>query len=165
MLESILFKARRFDVTDDNNLMCDLTKNTIILCSDYKVMNSLADEIVNTVNGEAEYNEYYCETEDCGTATFTLCFGLQRVIEIGEQKIILCLEPAMIYRAKQIEDIWFATSTGDCETYKEAVYPMTIFKGSKEVWAEGLDKVYKFIVSGKYGCYDGSWIDLEEAKC
>lgn len=164
MLESILFKAKRFDTNDNNNLMCDLTDNTVILCSDYKIMNSLADEIINTVNGEADYNDYYCEDEDIGKAKYTMCFGLQRVIEINNQKIILCLEPAMIYRAKQIEDIWFATSAGSGDDYKEAVYPMTSFIGSKDIYAEGLDKVYKFIVSGRFGCYDGNWVNLTEAK-
>ena len=156
MLEDILFKAERF--TENNNCMAELTDNTIILCSNYKVMDSLADEIVNTVNGEAEYNDYYCETEDIGSAQFTLSFGLQRVIEINTQKIILCLEPAMIYRAKQIEDIWFATSTDDGDKYKEAVYALTSFIKSKDIYARGLDEVYKCIVAGRFGCYDGSWI-------
>ena len=155
MLEDILFKAKRF--AENNNCMAELTDNTIILCSNYKVMDSLADEIVNTVNGEAEYNDYYCETEDIGSAQFILSFGLQRVIEINNQKIILCLEPAMIYRAKRIEDIWFATSTGDDE-YKEAVYALTSFIKSKDIYAKGLDEVYKCIVAGRFGCYDGSWI-------
>lgn len=164
MLESILFKAQRFDSDNKNNSMCELTANTIILCSDYRIMNSLGDEIVNTVNGEADYNDYYCEDEDVGKARYTMCFGLQRVIEINEQKIILCLEPAMIYRATQIEDIWFATSAGEGTEYKEAVYPMTAFIGGQTVYAEGLDKVYKFIVSGRYGCYDGNWVNIAEAK-
>lgn len=158
MLESILFKAKRFDANNDNNLMCELTSNTIILCSDYKVMNSLADEIINTVNGEAGYNDYFCADEDVGKAKFTLCFGLQRVIEINDQKIILCLEPAMIYRSKQIEDIWFATSAGEGDDYKEAVYALTAFIRSRDLYAEGLDNVYKAVVAGRFGCYDGSWI-------
>ena len=156
MLEDILFKAKR--VTENNNCMAELTDNTIILCSDYKVMDSLADEIVNTVNGEAEYNDYYCKDEDVGNAKFTMSFGLQRTIEINNQKIILCLEPAMIYRAKQIEDIWFATSVGEGDNYKEAVYALTSFIKSKDIYAAGLDEVYKCIVAGRFGCYDGSWI-------
>ena len=162
MLEDILFKAKRF--AENNNCMAELTDNTIILCSNYKVMDSLADEIINTVNGEAEYNDYYCEDEDVGNAKFTMSFGLQRVIEINNQKIILCLEPAMIYRAKNIEDIWFATAAGEGDTYKEAVYSLDAFIGSKDIYAEGLDKVYKFIVSGRFGCYDGNWVNLTEAK-
>ena len=165
MLESILFTAKRFDSGNDNNLMCNLTKNTIVVCSDYRTMTSIADEIINTVNGKADYNDYYCEDDDIGRAKYTMYFGLQRVIEINDQKIILCLEPAMIYRATQIEDVWFATSAGKDEDYKEAVYPMTVFIGSRAIWDSGLDTVYKYIVSGRYGCYDGNWINLEEAKC
>ena len=162
MLESILFKDKRFDTNNDNNLMCELTDNTIILCSDWNIMNSLGDEIINTVNGKAEYNEYQCAERDLGKAKYTMCFGLQRVIEINDQKIILCLEPAMIYRTKQLEDFWFATSTGIGDEYKEAVYPMNAFIGSKDIYDKGLDVVYEFIVSGRFGCYDGSWVNLEE---
>lgn len=164
MLESILFKDKRFDTSGNNNLMADLTTNTIILCSDYKIMTTLADEILKTVNGYAEYNDYFCDDEDIGKANYTLYFGLQRVIEINDQKIILCLEPAMIYRATSIEDIWFATSAGEGDTYKEAVYSLDAFIGSKAIYAEGLDKVYKFIVSGRFGCYDGNWVNLTEAR-
>jgi hypothetical protein len=66
----------------------------------------------------------------------------------------------MIYRAKQIKDIWFADWTGKDDDYKESIYPMTIFKGSKEIWNVGFDEVYKTVVGGRYGCYDGSWITL-----
>lgn len=160
MVEAILFNDKRFDTKDDNNLMCPITENTIILCANYRLMNSLAEEIVNTINGKAEYNDYNCNEEDIGKAKYELNFGLQKVIDVNGQKIILCLEPAMIYRAKQIKDIWFADWVGKDDDYKESVYPMTIFKGSKEIWDSGLDKVYKTIVNGRYGCYDGSWITL-----
>lgn len=160
MVRGILFKDKRFDIKDDNNLMDPITDNIIILCANYRLMDSLAEEIVNTINGNAEYNDYDCDVEDVGKAKYELRFGLQRVIDISGQKIILCLEPAMIYRAKQIKDIWFADWVGKDNNYKESVYPMTIFKGSREVWDSGLDEVYKTILSGRYGCYDGSWITL-----
>ena len=160
MVRGILFKDKRFDIKDDNNLMNPITDNTIILCANYRLMDSLAEEIVNTINGNAEYNDYDCDVEDVGKAKYELRFGLQRVIDIRGQKIILCLEPAMIYRAKQIKDIWFADWVGKDNNYKESVYPMTIFKGSREVWDSGLDEVYKTVVGGRYGCYDGSWVTL-----
>lgn len=160
MVRGILFKDKRFDTRDDNNLMNPITYNTIILCTNYKVMDSLAEEIVNTINKKAEYNDYDCDAKDVGNAKYALRFGLQRVIDICGQKIILCLEPAMIYRAKHIEDIWFADCIGNDNEYKESVYPMTIFKGSREIWESGLDNVYKTIVHGEYGCYNGSWINL-----
>lgn len=160
MVRGILFKDKRFDTKDDNNLMCPITDNTIILCANYRLMHSLAEEIFNTINGNAEYNDYDCDEEDIGKAKYELNFGLQKVIDINGQKIILCLEPAVIYRAKHIRDIWFADWIGKDDDYKKSVYPMTIFKGSNEVWDSGLDKVYKMVVGGRYGCYDGSWITL-----
>lgn len=160
MVTAILFKDKRFDTRDNNNLMSPITENTIILCANYRLMSSLAEEIVNTINGKAEYNDYNCDAEDVGKAKYELNFGLQKVIDINGQKIILCLEPAMVYRAKHIKDIWFADWVGKDGDYKESIYPMTIFKGSREVWDSGLDEVYKTIVGGRYGCYDGSWIAL-----
>lgn len=160
MLRGILFKNKRFETRDDNNLMSPITENTIILCANYRLMCSLAEEIFNTINGKAEYNDYDCDEEDIGKAKYELNFGLQKVININGQKIILCIEPAMIYRAKQIKDIWFVDWVGKDDSYKESIYPMTIFKGSKEIWDGGLDKVYKTVVGGRYGCYDGSWITL-----
>lgn len=160
MVRGILFKDKRFDTKDDNNLMCPITDNTIILCANYKLMRSLAEEIFNTINGNAEYNDYGCDEEDVGKAKYELNFGLQKVIDINGQKIILCLEPAMIYRAKHIRDIWFADWIEKDDNYKESIYPMTIFEGSNEVWDSGLDEVYKMVVGGRYGCYDGSWVIL-----
>lgn len=164
MVTGILFKDERFDTKDDNNLLEPLTENTIILCNNFELMHTLAEEIINTINGKAEYNDYCCDEEDVGKAMYELNFGLQKVINIDGQKIILCLEPAMIYRATQIEDIWFADWNGKDDNYKESVYPMVIFKGSHEVWNKGLDEVYKTIVNGRYGCYDGSWVNLGRYK-
>lgn len=160
MVRGILFKDLRFDARDDNNLMCPMTENMIILCQNYRLMRTLADEIVNTINGNAEYNDYDCDENDVGQAKYGLNFGLQKVIDVNGQKIILCLEPAMVYRATNIRDIWFADWSGADNEYKEIVYPMTTFKGSREVWDSGLDKVYEMIIGGRYGCYNGSWTNL-----
>jgi hypothetical protein len=159
MVNAILFNDKRFNTVDDNNLLSPLTNNTIILCSNYKLMESLAEEIVHTINGMAEYNNYCCDEADVGTAKYILNFGLQKIIDVNGQRISLCLEPAMIYKAKNIEDIWFFDSVYKDETYKESIWPMTIFKGSHYVWDKGLDEVYRTIVCGIYGCYGGSWVD------
>ena len=160
MIEGILFTDKRFYTNEDYNLISPMTKNTIILCNNYKLMDSLAEEIVNTVNGKADYNDYYCDEEDVGKAKYELNFGLQKVISVGEQTITLCLEPAMIYKAKEITDIWFFDWKDYEDSYKEFIYPMIIFKGSQEIWESGLDEVYKMIVNGRYGTYDGKWVSL-----
>ena len=161
MVRGILFTDKRFNTYEDNNLMYQITENTIILCNNYDLMESLAKEIVNTINGKAEYNDYDCDEEDVGKAKFILNFGLQKVIDINGQTITLCIEPAMIYKAKEIRDIWFFDWSGKGDTYKESIYPMTVFKGCLEVWKSGLDEVYKMVVGGRYGAYDGKWVSFD----
>ena len=39
---------------------------------------------------------------------------------------------------------------------------MLIFKGSYDLWDTGKDEVYKTICNGRYGCYDGQWVDLSK---
>ena len=41
---------------------------------------------------------------------------------------------------------------------------MLCFKGSNDKWNEGKDEVYKYIVQGRYGCYDGNWINSCKEK-
>lgn len=164
MLRSIEFKDKRFRREEDYNLFSPISNNAIVLCNNYKLMDSLANEIVNTVNGKAEYNDYDCDDEDVGSAKWWLTFGLQQIIDINGQRITLALEPSIIYKAEDIEDIWFFDwkendKLGIC-SYEEFIYPICIFKGSHEVWNIGKDEIYKMICNGRYGTYDGKWIDL-----
>ena len=149
MLEAIEFKADRFKEEEDYNLI-EFTENTIILCNNYKLMDTLSDEIVRTVNGEAEYNNCWRDNADFGEAKLDICFGLQRVIDIRGQKITIALEPAIIYKANKPEDIWLFDFHGCKEiesmpAYEEFIYPMLIFKGSRETWDDGKDVVYQLI--------------------
>lgn len=157
MVNTIQFNATRFNTKDDNNLL-ELTDNTIILCANINIMISLADEILNTINGKAEYNDYWCDKSDIGKATAPIRFGLLTLINVNNQKITLSIEPSIIYKAKSIDDIWFIDYIDKDLTYKESIYPMTIFKGSKDVWDSGLDEVYKMVIGCRYGCYDGKWV-------
>ena len=166
MVRGIKFTDKRFREKDDDNLFSPLTENTIVICRDYGLMDSLAKEIINTINGNAEYNDYDCDREDIGKAKMWLSFGLQRIIDINGQRITLALEPSIIYKANSIDDIWFfeCCGTDTIETlppYEESIYPMSIYKDSEKVWNNGKDEVYKMICNGRYGGYDGSWIDLD----
>lgn len=169
MLREIEFTDKRFQKEEDYNLLSSMTNNTIILCNNYKLMDSLAKEIFNTVNGNAEYNVYDCDDEDIGNAKMMLSFGLQRVIDIKGQRITLSLEPAIIYKADNIDDVWLFDWNGNDElgvcAYQEFIYPLGIFKGSHEVWKGGKDELYKMICNGRYGTYDGKWIDLSGDHC
>lgn len=166
MVNGIQFTDKRFKTEDDYNSLGGLTNNTIIICHDYKLMDSLTKEICNTINGKAEHNNYDCDNFDIGNAKIVLQFGLQRIIDINGQRITLALEPSIIYKAKEMADIWFFDwKGGDAGAiYEEFIYPMTIFKGSKDIWKKGLDEVYKMICNGRYGTYDGSWVNLNVNK-
>lgn len=167
MLRGIQFTDERFKTEDDYNLFDGLTNNTIVICSCYKVMDTLAKEICDTIDGKAEHNDYDCDDADVGSAKIVLQFGLQRIIDINGQRITFALEPAIVYKAKAIEDIWFFAWSGGAggTKYEEFIYPMTIFKGSHATWDDGLDEVYKTICNGRYGTYDGRWIDLDGNHC
>ena len=163
MLNYIEFKADRFKKEDDYNLLCSLTNNVIIICNNYKIMDSLAKEIVNTVNSKAEYNDYCCDDKDLNKAKIVLQFGLQRVIDINGQRITLALEPAIVYKAKSVNDIWFFDCVGNEDDfnnnpYEEYIYPLTLFKGHEADWKDGLDEIYKNVCNGVYGTYDGKWV-------
>ena len=160
MVRWIEFKDKRFEEKYNYNMLEHITNNIIIICNNVKLMNSFAEEIINTINGKAEYNDYDCDDEDIGKARYEVNFGLQKVIDINGQKIVLGLEPALVYRAKQLEDVWLIDWVIKDEEYKEWIYPLYIFKGSHEIWNNGLDSVYRTICNGTVGCYDGKWIDF-----
>lgn len=158
MLVGIEFIGDKFKTKDDNNILSELTENTIIICNNNRAMFAVANEILDTVNQRAEHNNYCCDDEDVGTARVTFSYGLQSVIDINGQKITMALEPAMIYKAKRIEDVWFL----DEEDGKLIIYPMNIFKGSQQAWDEGIDAVYAMVCGGRYGAYDGNWVQLDK---
>lgn len=159
MLEGIRFNDKRFHQDDDCNIMAELTGNTIILCRNFDMMQALAEEIYNTINGRAEHNDYYCDEEDVGKARYKKTFFLQHVIKINDQKITLCLEPAMVYRAQSFEDIWFFDHKKVGNDYLWTLTPLSTYKGAKEIWDKGLDCVYTQVTIGRYGGYTGEWID------
>ncbi len=166
MLRAIEFNNDRFKKEDCYNVLYPISKNTIILCNNTGLMHSLADEIIKTVNGEAEYNDYDCDEKDIGKAKSIFSFGLQEIIDINGQHITLAIEPSIIYKANRMKDIWFFDYIGkeDDETnpYKEFIYPLFIFKGSREAWKTGKDEIYKMICSGNFGTYDGKWANLKQ---
>lgn len=160
MVRGIKFNDKRFSTKDDNNIFSQLTKNTIIICRNPEMKYYLAEEILDTINGRVTHNDCDCDIEDIGSARQDICCILQNTIIIGDQTITLCLEPAMVYKAKAIEDIWFFDRDSDGET----LIPMELISGAIKVWQNGLDGVYKMVAQGAYGGYTGEWISVDEDK-
>ena len=156
MLNAIRICDERFD--KEQNTLAELTDNTIILCRNFDMMSTLAGDIVRAINKKGDYYDYICDDEDIGKAKYDVKLFLQKTIDINGQKISLCLEPAMVYKAKRIEDIWFLDYGYPNNQKSEQIYPLTAFKGARELWESGLDAVYTQIAIGRYGGYNGEWI-------
>lgn len=159
MLRGIRFNSGQFDKTDYNNTFGELTENTIVICRNFDMKKALEQEIRATVNGRTECNDYDCDDEDIGRAEYGINTYLQTVIEINNQKIILCLEPAMVYTAKSIKDIWFLDRRKVGNDYLYTLIPFYAYRGAEDTWAKGLDSIYAQITIGRYGGYTGEWID------
>lgn len=167
MLDMIEFKNGRFRANKDSKggedySTMEFTKNTVVICNNPRIMAELAQTILLTVNGQAEENDYYCDSEDVGAAVIDLAFGLQRVIKINDQTITLGIEPALVYKAEDIEDLWFLGE--DISDGKMFAYPLYSFIGSHDLWSKGKAEVYKSICNGNFGCYDGSWVAIGPVK-
>lgn len=157
MLEQIEFKNGRFNDYQNGNVM-GFTNNTVVICNNARIMKEVADAIISTVNGIAEENDYWCDDEDVGAAVIKFSYGLQNVLTIEDQIITLGIEPALLYKAKDICDLWFI----DEKDGLLITYPFTSFIGSHEIWESGKDEVYSRLCNGCFGCYDGSWVNLAQ---
>ena len=163
MLRGILFNDDKyFESINNNNLMDVLTENTIILCEDTEIKNFLYHAFTDVCEGkhiETGY-EYYIEDNDHLNLKYGINYLPTTELNIDkEQKITLTVEAPYILTATSPADIWFAQRTSD---NKISIYPMRIFKGYKEKWAEGVYAVYRYILEGRYGNYRYANISSEE---
>ena len=159
MLKGILFNdPEHFDFNDDNNYIDVITNNCIILCEDAEVKRFLAQQIEDICDGKHRHEEghTYSTGDDIDNAhdpqiTNRISYLPTTWLTIdNEQKIVLTIEAPFILTAISPEDIWFAERT----SYdKVTIFPFKIFKGYKEVWDEGIEKVYKNIINGRYMNY------------
>ena len=154
MIKAILFNdPEKFDFNDDNNYIDIITNNCIILCESVSIKNFLARQIEDICDGKHRHEEGYTysvgDDEDAPdpqitnrieylpTALFTID---------NEQRIVLTIEAPFILTATSIEDIWFAEKVDD----KISIFPFRCFKGHKETWDKGIEKVYRDVINGRY---------------
>lgn len=152
MLKYIRFN-KFFNRNNNENELCDLTDNTIIICENYYIKNRIYHQIYNTINclhGCNIINDYYCEyNEMCNVyMNYKPTAILNIYNQINLQKIIISVEVPFILQAKDIKDIWIATIDNN---YRISVIPMTLYKKSDEIWNSGIWETYKYILSGRYG--------------
>lgn len=154
MLRGILFNDDKyFESVDDNNLMDVLTKNTIVLCEDTEIKNFLHHAIVDVCEGKHMEEGYLYHIEDTDYLNFKYGINYLPTTELNideEQKIIFTIEAPYILTATSPADIWFAQRTKE---NKIRIYPLRVFKGYKEIWEQGVYRVYIDTIVGRYGNY------------
>lgn len=157
MFKGILFNdPEKFDFNNENNYMDIITNNCIVLCDDIKIKHFLASQIEDICDGKHQGEEGYTydigDCEEDPKITSMIGYLPTSIFTIdNEQKITVTVEAPFILTATSIEDIWFASRSND---NKISIYPFRIFIGHKEIWDEGVEKVYKSFIHGRYSCYE-----------
>ena len=172
MLKGILFNKKIFEEKEEMNLMDPMTKNMIVICENPKIKNILFQEIKDICEGKCE--EEGDEVSDYCTGAeseadfyipkmkiFANYLPTTRIVIDEEQTVTLTVEAPFVYTAKSAEDVWFPAENANGII---SIYPMTAFKGYKEVWAKGLDEVYYYIICGRYGAYEGYWMESRASE-
>lgn len=157
MIDSIKFNGSGFKHDKLDDVFVPNSKNTIIFCSSPEVKDRIAGIIMDICDGLCEKRgknvaDYSATTEKPKYKIDMIYRPTTRLWVDDEQFITITVEAPFVYTAKSIDDIWFADGRN---TQGIAIYPMTSFEGCYKKWAEGIDAVYKYIVSGRYGGYAG----------
>lgn len=167
MLEAIKFNGDLFNHEDNNDLIDTMTKNMIIICDSPHTRRALFNAFEEICEGKCVEtgHDYSVDDEEklYPKITNRIVIYLPTIrFEIdNEQLITITIEAPFVFTAKEIGDIWFAET--DAEN-KILIYPMTCFKGCHDKWEEGLDAVYEYVTQGRYGGYDGYWMDKESLQ-
>ena len=94
---------------------------------------------------------YYIEDTDYLNYKYGINYLPTTELNIDEnQKIIFTVEAPYILTAISPADIWFAQRTKE---NKIRIYPLRVFKGYKEIWEQGVYRVYIDTIVGRYGNY------------
>lgn len=166
MLSYVEFVGEKFNHIDDNNLMDELTYNTIVICDSPDTKNELFAEFSRICFGDCigeDDHVYSMGNEDDGrdypeiTSVITHYLPTIRFEIDGEQLITLTIEAPFVLTAERAQDLWFANTNNDG---KISIWPMCIFQDYKEDWTKGRDYVYTLVARGNYGGYEGYWMPL-----
>ena len=162
MLKEIEFLDDIFNKEDGNNVMCELTDNTIIICSDLRVKNIILKHIIECFES-SDYENCDYNYEDGDRIFIEVSYKPTSIVNISNidnvcpmQRITITKEVPFILQAKTSDDIWFVNYKkyyNDKSKNKSgiSIYPFSIFKGYIDIWNEGIMNVYKQTINGKFG--------------
>lgn len=148
MLEYIIF-------TDNN--FAPLTKETapefkqlsVVLCQGSALVEKIAHEIADTVNGEREQNTYWCNDADVGNAVLTRN-GQNVIVRINEQQIIISCDPNDAKVAQDYKDVILI---GERQN-KYAVQMLCDYEHYiSRQYGSDPEKVYRALADGRFGLF------------
>ena len=145
--------------------MYELTKNVIVLFNNYELKNKFVKEFCKIQFDETD--------KDDGSIVYSTIIDDDKAIEQnhkaeirniftympttkfevdGEQRFIFTVETPFILQCKDPYDLWFCDINNKGEIQ---LYSFVEFTEYKKVWNKGIDVVYKEVINGRYGCYEG----------
>lgn len=145
--------------------MYNLTKNTIVLFNNSELKTKFVREFLKIKFDETDKddnsvfystvidNDKYEEQSHKAHIKIKVEYLPTSIYYIdNEQKFIFTTEAPFILQCNDLNDLWFCdeNNNGDIQ-----VYAFTDFKGHKETWKSGIYEVYKKVLNGQFGCYEG----------
>ena len=154
MLNQVDFLEDMFIREDDGNVLCELTNNTIILCSDAKVKHILSERIIKCFNSDT-YEKCNYDHDEGDELNIELAYRPTTILNVinnrlyRKQRIVISIEAPFMLQADNPYDIWFARKDKDAD--KILLYAFTTFKGYNKSWNKGVLNVYKETINGHFG--------------
>ena len=139
--------------------MNELTKNVVVLFNNSVLKNTFREEFAkisqDEIEGELDNDDVnYSTTTDCKAQIKETIAYLPTSIYIvnNEQRFILTAEAPFVLQCTNPYDLWFCDTNSENEVQ---IWSFVDFIGHKEIWDKGIDEVYRTVINGRYGCYNG----------
>jgi hypothetical protein len=145
--------------------MLELTKNTIVLFNSFELKNKFVQEFSKIQNDETNSDDNsicYCTIIDDDKASeqdhkadikTNIIYMPTSIFTVdNEQRFVFTTEAPFVLQCNNPYDLWFCDTNNENEIQ---LYSLVGFKGYKEAWGDGVDNIYKNVINGRYGCYEG----------
>lgn len=145
--------------------MHELTKNTIVLFNNFELKNKFVQEFSKIQNDETNSDDNsicYCtiidydktseQDHNAEIKTNVIYMPTSIFTVDNEQRFVFTTEAPFVLQCNNPYDLWFCDTNNENEIQ---LYSLVGFKGYKEAWSNGVDNIYKNVINGRYGCYEG----------
>lgn len=145
--------------------MYELTKNTIVLFNNSDLKYKFVKEFLKVKNDETENDDgsiiYSTVSDNDKWEEQNNKAEIKAVVEYlptsiylidDEQKFIFTTEAPFVLQCNNPYDLWFCDTNNEDEIQ---AYSFVEFKDYESIWNKGIETVYKWLINGRFGCYEG----------